>query len=72
MLGIEPNTQRPRMDEAMGIIMRLLTDPTPLTYESDWFTLKDARLHLRPYTQPHSPIAVAAAGSPSGMVLGGK
>jgi limonene 1,2-monooxygenase len=72
MLGIEPNTQRPRMDEAMGVILRLLTDPSPFTYESDWFKLKDARLHLRPYTQPHFPLAVAAAASPSGMVLAGK
>jgi limonene 1,2-monooxygenase len=72
MLGIEPNTQRPRMDEAMGVILRLLTDPSPFTYEGDWFTLKDARLHLRPYTQPHFPLAVAAAASPSGMVLAGK
>jgi limonene 1,2-monooxygenase len=72
MLGIEPNTQRPRMDEAMGVILRLLTDPSPFTYESDWFKLRDARLHLRPYTQPHFPLAVAAAGSPSGMVLAGK
>jgi limonene 1,2-monooxygenase len=72
MLGIEPNTQRPRMDEAMGVILRLLTDSTPFTYKSDWFELNEARLHLRPYTQPHFPIAVAAAGSPSGMLLAGK
>jgi len=72
MLGIEPNTQRPRMDEAMGVILRLLTDPTPFTYQSDWFQLNEARLHLRPYTQPHFPVAVAAAASPSGMELAGK
>jgi limonene 1,2-monooxygenase len=72
MLGIEPNTQRPRMDESMGVILRLLTDPTPFTYKSDWFELNEARLHLRPYTQPHFPLAVAAAASPSGMVLAGK
>jgi limonene 1,2-monooxygenase len=72
MLGIEPNTQRPRMDESMGVILRLLNDPSPFSYKSDWFELNDARLHLRPYTQPHFPIAVAAAGSPSGMLLAGK
>lgn len=72
MLGIEPNTQRPRMDEAMSVIIRLLTDPEPFTYESDWITLRGARLHLRPYSQPHMPLAVAAAGSPSGMVTAGK
>jgi limonene 1,2-monooxygenase len=72
MLGIEPNTQRPRMDEAIGVIVRLLTSSEPLTCESDWFNLRDARLHLRPFTQPHMPLVVAAAGSPSGMVMAGK
>ena len=72
MLGIDPGTQRRRMDESLGIIMRLLRETEPITYESDWFTLREALLHLRPYTQPHFPIAVAAAGSPSGMVLAGK
>jgi limonene 1,2-monooxygenase len=72
MLGIDPVTQRRRMDESLGIIMRLLTESEPITYESDWFTLKEARLQLRPYTRPHFPIAVAAAQSPSGMVLAGK
>ncbi len=72
MLGIDPPTQRPRTEEALGVIMRLLTEEGPVTHESDWFTLKDAMLHLRPYTQPHFPIAVAASQSPSGMVLAGK
>ena len=72
MLGIDPLMQRRRMDEAMGIIMRLVTTTEPITCESDWFTLREALPHLRPYTQPHFPIAVAAAQSPSGMVLAGK
>ncbi len=72
MLGIDPNTQRPRMDEAMGLIVRLLTETEPITYKSDWIELNEARLHLRPYTHPHLPLAVAAAGSPSGMLMAGK
>ena len=72
MLGIDPVEQRRRMDESLGIIMRLLTETEPITYESEWFTLKEATIHLRPYTRPHFPIAVAAAQSPSGMVLAGK
>ena len=72
MLGIDPPTQRPRMDESLGIILRLLTETEPVTYECEWFTLKEARIHLRPFTQPHFPIAVASAQSPSGMVLAGK
>ena len=72
MMGIDPQVQRGRMDEALGVIMRLLTETDPITHESDWFTLKEALLHLRPYTQPHFPVAVAAAQSPSGMRLAGK
>ncbi len=72
MLGIDPVTQRRRMDESLGIIMRLLTEEEPITYKSEWFELNEAILHLRPYTKPHFPIAVAAAQSPSGMVLAGK
>ena len=72
MMGIDPPTQRRRMDESLSIILRLMKSTEPITYESEWFTLKEALLHLRPYTRPHMPIAVAAAQSPSGMVVAGK
>ncbi len=72
MLGIDHGKQRARMDESLGIIIRLLTESEPITHEAEWFTLKEALLHLRPYTQPHFPIAVAAAQSPSGMLAAGK
>ena len=72
MLGIDPPTQRRRMEESLGIILRLMTETEPITYEAEWFTLKEARAHLRPYTQPHMPIAVAASQSPAGMISAGK
>ena len=72
MLGIEPSLQRSRMDEALGIILRLWKETEPITYESEWFTLRESRVHLRPYTQPHMPVAVAASQSPAGMVCAGK
>jgi limonene 1,2-monooxygenase len=72
MLGIDPSLQRPRMNEALKIILRLFTEVEPITYECDWFTLKNARLQLRPFTQPHMPIAVAAVQSPAGMVAAGE
>ena len=72
MLGIDPQVQRSRMEESLDIIVRLLTEPEPITYKSDWFSLNEATTHLKPYTNPHFPIAVAAAQSPSGMVLAGK
>jgi limonene 1,2-monooxygenase len=72
MLGIDPTLQRPRMNEALKIILRLFTEVEPITYESDWFTLRNARTQLRPYTRPHMPVAVAAVQSPAGMVAAGE
>jgi limonene 1,2-monooxygenase len=72
MLGIVATRQREMMEESLDIIMRLLTEPDPITYKSDWFELIDATLHLRPYTKPHFPIAVASVQSPAGVTLAGK
>ena len=72
MLGIEPTKQRPMMDESLDVIMRLMTNPTPLTYEGEWFKMRDALLQVRPFTQPHPPLAVASMESPSGPIAAGR
>ena len=71
-LGIEPTTQRPRMDEALGVIIRLLTEEEPITYKGEWFELRDAQLQLKPFQRPTMPIAVASTISPAGMTAAGK
>ena len=40
--------------------------------KTDWFELREARLHLAPYTQPRFPIAVASTITPAGVVAAGK
>jgi limonene 1,2-monooxygenase len=72
MLGIDPARQREMMDESLDIIIRLFKETEPITYKSDWFELREAMLQLRPYQQPHMPIAVASAQSPAGPRLAGK
>ena len=72
MLGIEPVTQRPRMDEALDAIMALLRCEEPVTMKTDWFEMREARLHLAPYTDPHLPIAVASTITPAGVQVAGK
>lgn len=71
MLGLEPSEMRPLLEEYMAIIMHLLTSDEPISYKSDRLTLHDARLHLRPYSDPLFDIAVAAVASPSGAKLAG-
>src|ERR671927_368788 len=72
MLGIDTTRQRPRMEESLDLIVRLLREENPITYQGEWFELHEGQLHLKPYTRPHFPIVVASAQSPSGMVLAGK
>lgn len=72
MLGIPPAEQRKRMEEALDVIMRLLACKEPVTVKTDWFELRDARLHLAPYTRPHFPIVVASTITPFGMMAAGK
>src|SRR6266536_2909263 len=72
MMGIEPVTQRQRMDEALDAIMALLRCDEPVTMKTDWFELRDARLHLAPYTDPYFPISVASVMTPAGMISAGK
>ncbi|MDC0035138.1 LLM class flavin-dependent oxidoreductase [Chloroflexi bacterium] len=70
-LGLDPMVLRDRQDEAMGIIRKLLNGEDRFSYESDWFKLRDAKLHLRPL-QKNMEFAVASIVSPSGMTLAGK
>ncbi len=72
MLGIDPVTLRPRMIEALDAITRLLRCDEPVTMKTDWFEMKEARLHLAPYTDPRFEIAVASTITPFGMIAAGQ
>lgn len=72
MMGIEVARQRDMMEEAFEAILELLEGKEPVNRQTDWFTLRDARLQLRPYSDPCFEIAVAAQVSPSGPRLAGR
>lgn len=72
MMGINVPDQRRMMEESLEAIVALLTSDEPVTRETDWFTLRDARLHLRPYTEPCFEVGVAAMVSPSGPRAAGR
>jgi limonene 1,2-monooxygenase len=69
-LGIDPMVQRDRQDEAIGVIRRLFAGER-VTAESEWFTMRDARLQILPL-QEEMPCVTASQVSPSGMTLAGK
>ena len=72
MMGIDVARQRDMMEESFEAIYELLHSDEPVTRSTDWFTLRDARLQLRPYSDPCFEIAVAAQVSPSGPRLAGR
>jgi limonene 1,2-monooxygenase len=69
MLGIDVDSQRRMMEESFDVIMRLFAGEV-VTAETDWFTLREGRLQLKPYSK--FDIAVAASISPSGPKLAGR
>jgi limonene 1,2-monooxygenase len=73
-MGIDPVDQRPMMQESLDAILALFraAPDERVSRSSEWFTLRDAALHVRPYTWPYPEISCAAMVSPSGPRLAGQ
>jgi limonene 1,2-monooxygenase len=69
MFGMEATALRPRMEESLEVILRLLAGET-VTAKSDWFTLQDAVLQLAPFGGLE--VSVVGTVSPSGPKLAGR
>jgi limonene 1,2-monooxygenase len=72
MMGIDPVRQRDMMEESLEAILLLLAGDGPVTMETEWFTLVQARLQMRPYQRPFPEVAVAAQVSPAGPRAAGR
>ena len=70
-MGIDPKDQRRKMDEALNAIVPLMKGET-VSLETDWFTLKNARLQLDSYSKPMMEMAVTSIKSPAGAISAGK
>ncbi|KKC26014.1 LLM class flavin-dependent oxidoreductase [Sphingomonas sp. SRS2] len=71
MMGIKSTDQRRMMVESLESIIQLLEGEV-VSRDTDWFKLREAQLHLRPYQTPRMEIAVAASVTPSGPALAGR
>jgi len=72
MLGLDPTETRPLLEEGVDVILKLLRGEEPVTSQTKMWNLVDARLHLRPYSEPLFDVAVPAVASPSGPRLAGR
>jgi limonene 1,2-monooxygenase len=72
MVGLDQSQTRELLAQGADIIMHLLRSDEPLTFKNDRWDLRDARLHLRPYSDPLFDVSVAAVASPAGPQIAGK
>src|SRR5205807_8401617 len=72
MIGLSQSQTRELLEQGLDIIMRLLNSEEPVTFRNDRWDLREARLHLRPYSNPLFDVAVAAVASPTGAKLAGR
>jgi len=72
MIGVSQAETRELLEQSLDIIIRLLRTDEPVTFKNHRWDLREARLHLRPYSHPLFDIAVAAVASPSGPRAAGK
>jgi len=71
MMGIDPRRQRDMMIEATEVIVPLLRGET-VSRVTDWFTVDEARLQLRPVNPGGIEVGVASVVSATGATLGGR
>ena len=72
MIGVSQTDTRRLLEEAMAVVMQLLRSEEPVSFRNDRWNLQEARLHLRPYSNPLFDIAVPAVASPTGPKLAGR
>jgi limonene 1,2-monooxygenase len=71
MLGLHPDDLRPRMQEALDVILALLRGEV-VSVESDWYRLRDARLQLTPWSGDGFEVAVTGTISSNGARAAGR
>lgn len=69
MFGIDATALRPRMEESLDVVVRLLAGET-VNAKSEWFTLVDAKLQLAPVGDLET--SVVGTVSPSGPKPAGR
>ena len=79
VFGLDYDVAGRRMGESLQAMLALLEAKAPVNMKTDWFELHEAKLQMRPFSQPHMPFAVASShpenvemmGQLGGLVLMG-
>jgi limonene 1,2-monooxygenase len=68
MIGLEPTSVRERFEKSLSLVQSLLAGNTT-SFDSEWLTLQDATLQLRPRKQPVEVVVASSMGESSLSLL---
>ena len=63
LFGLEQPELRPMMNESLDIILKLYREEGPISFEGEYWTIKEMEVQIKPYQQPHLPIYMVSSGS---------
>lgn len=72
MMGLDPDCLKTRHAEALEAIIALFTTDEPIDRETDWFTISQGRMQLRPYRDEPIEVVISALSSSTGPQLAGR
>lgn len=70
MIGLDPETQRDALTEDVDVLMRLLYGEEPVSIQTGRYTLVEARLQNKPFSD--FEVAIAGTASPTGPRIAGR
>ena len=63
LFGLDPTELRPMMNESLDIILKLYREDGLISYEGNYWQIKDMEVQVKPYQQPHLPVFTVSSGS---------
>ncbi len=72
VVGVPSEDLQPRFAAAFEAMTRLLGSTEPLSLETEWFTLREAVLQVRPYTSSGLPLAIVTGKNPDTLAKIGR
>ncbi len=72
LFGLAVDQVRPMSNESLEIIIKLLESDGPVTYEGEYWQIRDMELQIKSYQQPRLPIAMASSGSMNSLQQAGR
>ena len=70
VFGLDPESAGRRLNESIEAMLALLDGSAPVSMKTDWFEMNEAVLQVRPFTDPHMPLAMASAHPDNAALMG--